>query len=94
MMTTTFVFICECVPRSKRTNSNMLLTYLLTLVPYELQWDGDLNDIKANIKNSIEVMAANWTPEERQECVSGTPDAFKGGGSINSYLQGGPKCPM
>jgi hypothetical protein len=39
-------------------------------------------------------MAANWTPEEKAECVSGTPDAFKGGGAINSYLQGGPKCPM
>jgi hypothetical protein len=83
-----------CREASVLTLTCYLLTYLLTLVPYELQWDGDLNDIKANIKNSIEVMAANWTPEERQECVSGTPDAFKGGGSINSYLQGGPKCPM
>jgi hypothetical protein len=58
------------------------------------QYDGDLEEITEGIKNSIEDMAAAWTSEEKAECVAGTPGAFKGGGSINSYLMGGPRCPM
>jgi hypothetical protein len=53
------------------------------------QWDGDLNEIKARVKDSIETMAAGWTLEEKAECVSGTAGAFKFGGAVNSYLSGG-----
>lgn len=84
-----------CVTTIVRSSLLLYLLTPLTIIARETkQWDGDLNEIKAGIKNSIEEMAASWTPEEKQECVSGTPDAFKGGGSINSYLQGGPRCPM
>ena len=53
------------------------------------QWDGDLNEIKARVKQSIESLAAEWTPEEQQECVQATAGAFEGGGAINSHLMGG-----
>ena len=54
-----------------------------------LQWEGDLNEIKARVKGSIEEMAASWSPEERQECIDATADAFSLGGAINSHLAGG-----
>eukprot|EP00565_Helicotheca_tamesis_P001819 CAMPEP_0185724056 /NCGR_PEP_ID=MMETSP1171-20130828/660_1 /TAXON_ID=374046 /ORGANISM="Helicotheca tamensis, Strain CCMP826" /LENGTH=272 /DNA_ID=CAMNT_0028391831 /DNA_START=178 /DNA_END=996 /DNA_ORIENTATION=+ len=53
------------------------------------KWDGDLNKIKANVKESIEDMAAKWTQEEKDVCVSATAAAFRGGGALNSYLSGG-----
>ena len=53
------------------------------------QWDGDLNEIKARVKESIEDMAAQWSQEEKDQCVAGTADAFKYGGGINAYLSGG-----
>ena len=53
------------------------------------QWDGDLNEIKARVKEGIEEMAAGWSPEEKAECVGATADAFKYGGGINAYLSGG-----
>eukprot|EP00527_Entomoneis_sp_CCMP2396_P004450 CAMPEP_0198144076 /NCGR_PEP_ID=MMETSP1443-20131203/12814_1 /TAXON_ID=186043 /ORGANISM="Entomoneis sp., Strain CCMP2396" /LENGTH=263 /DNA_ID=CAMNT_0043807415 /DNA_START=96 /DNA_END=887 /DNA_ORIENTATION=- len=56
------------------------------------KWDGDLNEIKARVKGSIEEMAAAWTEEERKKCVDTTAATFMGGGSINSYLSGG-QCP-
>jgi len=55
------------------------------------KWDGDLNEIKQNIKAKIEAMAAAWTEEEKQECVDGTAMAFRGGGGINASLSGGGK---
>jgi heme oxygenase (biliverdin-producing, ferredoxin) len=53
------------------------------------KWDGDLNDIKAKVKANIELMAATWTEEQKQECVDATAMAFRGGGGINSALNGG-----
>ena len=53
------------------------------------KWDGDLNEIKGRVKESIEQMAAAWSQEERDECVAGTADAFRGGGGINAHLSGG-----
>jgi hypothetical protein len=54
-----------------------------------LQWDGDLNQIKDAVKDSIEAMAATWSDIEKKECVDATAAAFRGGGAINSYLSGG-----
>ena len=54
-----------------------------------LKWDGDLNKIKATVKNDIEKLAATWTQEQKDQCVEATAAAFMGGGSINSYLAGG-----
>jgi hypothetical protein len=31
-------------------------------------------------------MAAEWSREEKDECVNATAGAFRGGGMINSYL--------
>lgn len=53
------------------------------------KWDGDLNDIKGRVKAKIEEMAAQWSPEEKRECVDATAAAFMGGGGINAYLSGG-----
>lgn len=53
-----------------------------------LQWDGDLNEIKATVKQSIEDMAARWSREEKDECVNATGAAFRGGGMINALLSG------
>jgi len=53
------------------------------------QWDGDLNKIKDAVKESIEAMAATWSPKEKKKCVDATASAFQGGGAINSYLSGG-----
>lgn len=52
------------------------------------KWDGDLNEIKATVKDDIEAMAAKWSREEKDECVSGTAAAFRYGGGINAYLGG------
>lgn len=56
---------------------------------YSFQWDGDLNEIKGRVKAKIEEMAAQWSPEEKRECVDATSAAFMGGGGINAYLSGG-----
>lgn len=48
-----------------------------------------MNDIKAKVKDHIEVLAQGWTRTERDECVGATAAAFKGGGAINGYLYGG-----
>lgn len=53
------------------------------------KWDGDLNEIKGRVKNSIEEMAAAWTQEQRDECVAATAGAFRFGGAINAHLSGG-----
>jgi heme oxygenase len=53
------------------------------------KWDGDLNKIKATVKNDIEEMAARWSREEKDQCVDATAAAFRGGGAINGYLSGG-----
>ena len=55
------------------------------------KWDGDLNDIKNKIKADIEIMAAAWNEEERKQCVDATAMAFRGGGGINSHLNGGKR---
>lgn len=55
------------------------------------KWNGDLNDIKNKIKADIEIMAAAWNEEERKQCVDATAMAFRGGGGINSYLNGGKR---
>ena len=52
------------------------------------KWDGDINQIKADVKSSIEEMAAKWSREEKDMCVDATMAAFKGGGMINRYLGG------
>jgi len=52
------------------------------------KWDGNLNEIKDRVKGDIEAMAAKWSPEERKRCTDQTAAAFRGGGSLNSYLAG------
>jgi len=53
------------------------------------KWDGDLNEIKDLVKAKIEEMAAQWSQEEKRQCVDATAAAFMGGGGINAYLSGG-----
>lgn len=53
------------------------------------KWDGDINVIKASVKDEIEAMADGWSREEKDMCVNATMDVFRGGGSINAYLSGG-----
>jgi heme oxygenase len=53
------------------------------------KWDGDLNEIKARVKNDIEEMVAKWSREEKDRCVGETAAAFQGGGALNSHLSGG-----
>lgn len=58
----------------------------LTLEFYK--WDGDLNKLKATVKDDIEAMAAAWSEEERSDCVNATPKTFQLAGAINKYLSG------
>jgi heme oxygenase (biliverdin-producing, ferredoxin) len=52
-----------------------------------VQWEnGNLNQMKATVKEAIEDLARNWSKEERQECVDATAAAFAMGGALNSYL--------
>jgi len=53
------------------------------------KWDGNINEIKDRVKGDIEDMVANWSTEERKRCTDETAAAFRGGGSLNSYLVGG-----
>ncbi|GFH46171.1 hypothetical protein CTEN210_02645 [Chaetoceros tenuissimus] len=53
------------------------------------KWDGDINEMKATVKDSIEALAATWTREQKDMCTGATMDCFKGAGPINSYLSGG-----
>jgi len=53
------------------------------------KWDGNINEIKDRVKGDIEDLVANWSPEERKRCTDETAAAFRGGGSLNSYLAGG-----
>jgi heme oxygenase (biliverdin-producing, ferredoxin) len=53
------------------------------------KWDGDLNQIKPQVKNDIEAMVAMWSRFEKDRCVGETANAFQGGGAINSHLSGG-----
>jgi len=50
------------------------------------KWDRPLNKVSAEVKDNIEEIAATWTQEEKDECVAGTPGAFRGGGGLNAYL--------
>jgi len=52
------------------------------------KWDGDINKIKIDVKNSIEEMAEKWSREEKDMCIEATMGAFRGGGGINRYLAG------
>lgn len=52
------------------------------------KWDGNINKIKADVKNSIEELAASWSREEKDLCVGATASAFQGGGMLNAYLMG------
>jgi len=53
------------------------------------KWDGNINAIKDRVKGDIEDFVANWSREERKRCTDETAAAFRGGGSLNSYLSGG-----
>jgi heme oxygenase len=52
------------------------------------KWDGDINKIKTDVKNSIEELAATWSQSSKDRCVGETKGAFQGGGGLNSYLGG------
>jgi len=52
------------------------------------KWDGNINKIKADVKISIEELAASWSREEKDLCVEATAGAFQGGGMLNAYLMG------
>lgn len=53
------------------------------------KWDGDVNEIKGKVRQSIEDLASTWNREQKDMCVDATMAAFRGGGAINSYLSGG-----
>jgi len=53
------------------------------------KWEGNINEIKDRVKGNIEEIAANWSFEEKKRCSDETAAAFRGGGSLNSYLAGG-----
>lgn len=78
---------CTCFFTSTWNPTQTLLFFLIL----NLQWDGDLNEIKTTVKNDIEEIAASWSAEEKQSCVDETASAFQGGGGINAYLYGGGK---
>eukprot|EP00977_Amphora_coffeiformis_P023113 scaffold12214_cov159-Amphora_coffeaeformis.AAC.4 len=52
------------------------------------KWEGDLNEIKARVKGTIEDLAASWSAEGRAECVDATAETFRYAGAINKYLAG------
>ena len=45
--------------------------------------------MKAEVKETIESMAASWSSDEKQECIDATAGPFQGGGGVNSHLSGG-----
>jgi len=52
------------------------------------KWEGDLNQIKDKVKGDIEDTVAQWSREEKDECVNATAAAFMNGGNLNSYFSG------
>jgi len=53
------------------------------------KWDGDINKIKENVKTTLESMISQFSDDEKEECINATPDTFRYGGGLMSYLSGG-----
>lgn len=53
------------------------------------RWGENVNELKSRVKNQIEVLAQEWSREERDNCIHATAGAFRGGGALNGYLFGG-----
>ena len=50
-------------------------------------WDGDVSELLADVRKTIDDMAAGWTEEEKEECLNQTEDAFMAGGSVLESLR-------
>jgi len=53
------------------------------------KWDGNVNKIKDQVKNNFEIMASEWSSDDKEQCVNATAAAFQGGGGVNANLIGG-----
>ena len=71
------------------SNCNNHIFSSINFCQINVQWGGDVNELKADVKGQIEELAKPWSREERDNCINATPATFMGGGSINGYLYGG-----
>lgn len=53
------------------------------------KWDDDINEIKVNVKDTLENIISKFTIKEKEECINATADTFRYGGGLMSYLRGG-----
>jgi len=53
------------------------------------KWDGDINEIKVNVKEILETLISKFTSKEKEDCIDATADTFRFGGGLMSYLAGG-----
>eukprot|EP00667_Euglena_gracilis_P015894 EG_transcript_16567 len=51
------------------------------------QWDGDVQDMLAGVRRTIDGLAAGWTPAQRAQCVAETAAAFEGSGEVLRALK-------
>ncbi|KAK9073802.1 hypothetical protein SSX86_006396 [Deinandra increscens subsp. villosa] len=46
------------------------------------KWDGDLSQLLQNVRNKLNVVAENWSREEKNHCLEETEKSFKFSGEI------------
>jgi len=51
------------------------------------EWEGDVRKLLDDVRVSIDEMAAEWTDDQRKECLEETMATFKFGGSLMSYMK-------
>lgn len=46
------------------------------------KWEGDVRKLLDAVRNSLNMMADDWSQEEKQACLEETPTTFKDSGSL------------
>eukprot|EP00887_Chlorella_sp_A99_P002984 scaffold24.g2984.t1 len=52
------------------------------------QYEGDVKELLNAVREKINRLAEQWTPEERQACIEETPATFKAGGQLVQLIAG------
>lgn len=51
------------------------------------EWTGDVKALLDGVRVSIDALATQWTPAEKQQCMEETMNCFRFGGGLMSYMK-------